>query len=430
MKTSQSFGVHFSIKKGREKEDGQTKVYASITINKEKVIIALPFFVHFESWDKGHGCVKAKLLEAKEANAYLEQVKFTITTHYQQLQIAGKEITPQLLKACFLGEVTEETYSLSRLMDYHHEVASAALTWSTLKHYAVTRRYLEKFLKEKKKTTDIRVHEIDYKFIIDFETYLRNHKPADHYQPLNNNGVMKHLIRLRKMTTLAFKLQWINKDPFKNYKFRYKKVETAFLSSAELKAIEKHEFASESLSTIRDYFLFACYTGLSFVDLMNLQENNVVNGEDGGKWLKLFRQKSNEAMNVPLLTTALTIIKKYKDNPRSVTQGTIFPTITNQKVNMHLKEVAKIIGVKKTLTFGVARHTFATTITLANNVPIETVSKMMGHTKIATTQIYARVLLKKISEDMSVLREKLEPEPPKRKAGRKVHPKTHLKRVS
>jgi integrase/recombinase XerD len=407
MKTTQSFGVHFTIRKGREK-DGKTAVYASITINKDKVLIALKRFVDVDSWDKGHGCVKVRLPEAKETNAYLEEVKFTITSYYQQLQIAGKEITPQLLKSYFLGEAIEETYSLSRLMDYHYETAAAALTWSTLKHYAVTRRYLEKFLKEKRKTTDIRINDIDYKFIVDFETYLRSCKPADHHQPINNNGVMKHLIRLRKMTTLAFKLQWISKDPFKNYKFRYKKVETAFLSTNELKTLEKYEPASDTLKTIRDYFLFACYTGLSFVDLMNLHEGNVVTGEDQDKWLKLFRQKSNEPTNIPLLSMAQEIMDRYKDNPRSVSLGKVFPTTTNQHINTYLKEIAKIVGIKKKLTFGVARHTFATTVTLANNVPIETVSKMMGHTKIATTQIYARVLLKKVSDDMGKLKKIIE----------------------
>lgn len=236
MRTSQSFGVHFTIKKEKAK-DGVTNVYVSVTINKERIHFALKHHVKVENWDKGRGGLRLKVPEAKETNAYLEQVKFTITTYYQQLQIAGKEVTPQLLKAMFLGEETEETYSLSKLMDYHHEVASAALTWSTLKHYAVTRRYLEKFLKEKRNTADIRINDIDYRFIIDFETFLRNHKPIDHQKPLNNNGVMKHLIRLRKMTTLALKLTWIAKAPFKNYKFRYKKVETAFLNQTELTAI-------------------------------------------------------------------------------------------------------------------------------------------------------------------------------------------------
>jgi site-specific recombinase XerD len=427
MKTSQSFGVYFTIKKEKAK-DGKTNVYACITVNKEKCFAALKEVVEVDNWDFGRGTVKGKSPEARAVTTYLEGVKFTITNYYQYLQLNGKEITPQLLRAHFLGEIVEETYNLSRLMDYHHEVASAALTWSTLKHYAVTRRYLEKFLKEKRNTTDVRINDIDYRFIIDFETFLRNHQPKDHQKPLNNNGVMKHLIRLRKMTTLALKLTWIAKDPFKNYKFRYKKVETAFLTNAELTAIRQHEFAADGLNMIKDFFFFACYTGLSFVDLMNLKENNVVTGEDGGKWLKLFRQKSNEPTNIPLLEPARAIMAKYKDNPRSIAGGTVFPTISNQKVNSYLKEIARMVGVKKKLTFGVARHTFATTITLSNNVPIETVSKMMGHTKIATTQIYARVLLKKISDDMGVLREKLDPATPKRKAVRKGNSINNLKR--
>lgn len=430
MKTSQSFGVSFTIKKQKANQDGKTSVYVGIMVNKEKTMLALKQQVLVEDWDFGRGSLKVKAPEAEKINAYFEEVKFTITTYYQQLQIAGKDITPKLLKAYFLGEETDDTYMLSKLIAYHHETASAALTQSTLKHYEVTVRYLEKFLKAKRNATDVRICDIDYKFIIDFETYLRNCKPTDHPQPINNNGVMKHLIRLRKMTTLALKLQWISRDPFKNYKFRYKKVETAFLSTNELKELENYDLASDTLKIIRDYFLYACYTGLSFVDLMNLHEGNVVIGEDKGKWLKLFRQKSNEPTNIPLLAPALAIMNKYKDNPRSVTLGRIFPTITNQKVNVYLKEIAKIIGIKKKLTFGVARHTFATTITLANNVPIETVSKMMGHTKIATTQIYARVLLKKISEDMHVLREKLEPDAPKRKAARKGDKSTRLKKVS
>jgi site-specific recombinase XerD len=407
MKTSQSFGVHFTIKKERAK-DGVTNVYVSITVNKERIRFALKHQVKVDNWNAGRGGLKIKVAEAKETNAYLEQVKFTITTYYQQLQIAGKEVTPQLLKSMFLGEEIEETYSLSKLMDYHYETAAAALTWSTLKHYAVTRRYLEKFLKEKRNTTDIRINDIDYKFIIDFETYLRNHKPKDHQRPMNNNGVMKHLIRLRKMTTLALKLTWISRDPFKNYKFRYKKVETAFLNQKELNSIQGKDFAVDRLNIVRDLFVFSCYTGLSYIDLMNLKESNITAGEDGAQWIKLFRQKSNEPTNIPILPVAQQILDRYLRSDRAEITSTLFPNLCYLKVNSYLKEIGFMNGIKKVLTFGVARHTFATTVTLSNNVPIETVSKMMGHTKIATTQIYARVLLKKISDDMGQLKKIIE----------------------
>lgn len=178
---------------------------------------------------------------------------------------------------------------------------------------------------------------------------------------------------------------------------------------------------------VRDLFIFSCYTGLSFVDLMNLKEGNISAGEDGNEWIKLFRQKSNEPTNIPILSAANKILARYRHSDRAAITGTLFPNISNQRVNSYLKEIGVINQIKKVLTFGVARHTFATTVTLSNNVPIETVSKMMGHTKIATTQIYARVLLKKISDDMGVLREKLEPVPPKRAAGRKRIPNNHFK---
>jgi integrase len=409
MKTSQSFGVFFTIKKEKAK-DGKTVVYACVTVNKERCFVALKQVVEVNLWDFGKGNIKGNKEETKEANAYLEEVKLTLGNLYKEMQLGGKLITAQAIKSLFLGESDmEERYTLSRLMDYHFETASASLKWSTLKHYAVTRRYLEKFLKEKLQAADIYIHEIDYKFIIDFETFLRNHKPeTDHQKAMNNNGVMKHLIRLRKMTTLALKLTWIAKDPFKNYKFRYKKVETAFLTQAELKAIQNKEFVVDRLNMVRDLFVFSCYTGLSFVDLMNLQETNITIGEDGDQWIKLFRQKSNEPTNIPILPTAQIILDLYRNCPRSRVTATLFPRISNQKVNSYLKEIGIRNDIKKVLTFGVARHTFATTITLSNNVPIETVSKMMGHTKIATTQIYARVLLKKISDDMGKLKKIME----------------------
>jgi integrase len=411
MRTSQSFGVFFTIKKEKAK-DGKTAVYACVTVSKEKCYIALKQTVEVAKWDYGKGNVKGNKEEVKEANAYLDEVRLTLNNLYKDMQLSGKLITAQTIKSLFLGESDmEERYTLSRLIDYHFETASASLKWSTLKHYSVTRRYLEKFLKEKLGMTDIFIHGIDYKFIVDFETFLRNHKPVDHQKSMNNNGVMKHLIRLRKMTTLALKLTWINKDPFKNYKFRYKKVETHFLTQAELYTIEKKVFEVERLNMVRDLFVFSCYTGLSFIDLMNLQDNNITIGEDGERWIKIFRQKSNEPTNIPLLPTAAAIWNSYKNNQRSRANGTIFPRISNQKVNSYLKEIGVICGIKKKLTFGVARHTFATTITLSNNVPIETVSKMMGHTKIATTQIYARVLMKKISDDMGRLKKIIENRP-------------------
>jgi site-specific recombinase XerD len=218
---------------------------------------------------------------------------------------------------------------------------------------------------------------------------------------------MKHLLRLRKMTSLAIRLDWLQDDPFKNFKIKHEKVEKDFLTTSELKAIEKKEFKLERLNIVKDLFVFCCYTGLAFVDVMKLSETNVVEGIDGEDWLKLQRQKTNIPVNTPILPMAKKLILKYQNHYRALKLDTIFPVFSNQKVNSYLKEIADLCGIAKNLTFHVARHTFATTVTLSNGVPIETVSKMLGHTKIATTQIYARVLEKKISEDMGMLRKKL-----------------------
>lgn len=219
---------------------------------------------------------------------------------------------------------------------------------------------------------------------------------------------MKHLIRVRKMTSLAIKLDWINNDPFKNYKIKHQKVDKGFLTDKELKAIEIKEFDIERLMIVKDIFVFCCYTGLAYVDVANLTVDNIVTGIDGKDWIKISRQKTGIPVNMPILPTAKRIMCKYLNHRRSIELDTIFPVFSNQKVNSYLKEIADLCGIKKNISFHIARHTFATTVTLSNGVPIETVSKMLGHTKIATTQIYARVLEKKISEDMDCLQKRID----------------------
>lgn len=218
---------------------------------------------------------------------------------------------------------------------------------------------------------------------------------------------MKHIQRLRKMVTLSYKMEWIDKDPFIRFKPSYIRNDREFLRKDELQAIEEKQFAIERLQIVKDLFVFSCYTGLSYIDVMQLSKENVQLGIDGNKWVITSRQKTDKKVRIPLLIKAEEIINKYQGHIKAKSSGTLFPVISNQKLNSYLKEIADIAGVKKNLTFHMARHTFATTITLSNGVPIETVSKLLGHTKIATTQIYARVLEHKVSTDMNVLKDVL-----------------------
>jgi len=222
---------------------------------------------------------------------------------------------------------------------------------------------------------------------------------------MSHNTVMKHIQRLRKMIRLAYHLEWLDKDPFRRWKTTFEKTDREFLSENELSNLASYEFPLERLERIRDLFLFSCYTGISYADLRLLTPKNIWVGDDYKKWIVTNRQKTNTRVKVPLMPTALDLMEKYAEHPMTQISGTLFPEVTNEKANLYLKEIANACGITKNLTFHMARHTFATTITLSNGVPIETVSKLLGHTKIATTQIYARVLDKKVAEDMNRLQE-------------------------
>jgi site-specific recombinase XerD len=228
-----------------------------------------------------------------------------------------------------------------------------------------------------------------------------------HVNAMSHNTVMKHLQRLRKIVTLAFHLEWVEKDPFIRWKPTFEKKERDFLNLNELKLIEDFNFHNDRLDRVRDLFVFSCYTGISFTDINDLTKDNVRNGLDGQKWIFTSRNKTKAKVKIPLLDKALEILEKYDAHPMTEITQSLLPVITNVKVNLYLKEVADLCDIKKNLTFHMARHTFATTVTLSKGVPIETVSKLLGHTKIATTQIYARVLEDKLSQDMSELSRKL-----------------------
>jgi site-specific recombinase XerD len=255
--------------------------------------------------------------------------------------------------------------------------------------------------------SDIGLKEINFKFVTGFEYYLKSFKPLDHQKPLGNNGVMKHMERFRKMINVALKNEWMEKDPFKAYKPKFTKYERGFLTEEELQTIEQKEFNIERLQFVKDLFIFSCYTGLTYTDTINLTPANLIRGIDGDYWLITSRQKTGTSVKIPLLPKALKIIDNYRSNPKSIADGSLFPKISNQRLNGYLKEMADLCSINKNLTFHLARHTFATTVTLSNGVPIESVSKMLGHTKITTTQVYAKVIERKLSDDMKSLKLKL-----------------------
>ncbi|MEZ4801700.1 MAG: site-specific integrase [Gelidibacter sp.] len=406
MKSANTFSILFWINASRAIND-EAEIYARVTVNQKRVNISLKRKVHVNLWDVTKKRVKGHTVAAKQINQYLDQAYTQLFQIYQDLKFQDVLITAELIKANYTGE-SEQSKSLLNLIEYHNKKISNTLAKGSIRNFGVTESYLIKFLKAVKRTTDIYLKELDYKFLCDFESYLLAYWPVGHPKAMSHNTVMKHIQRLRKMVTLAYHMEWISKDPFVRWKPTFERKEREFLSENELSNMETFEFDMERLDRVRDLFVFSCYTGISYVDIMNLTSDNIVLGMDGDNWIFTKRQKTKASVKVPLLEKAQLIIEKYKEHPMTLVTNSLLPIITNEKLNIYLKEVAHYVGIKKNLTFHMARHTFATTVTLSNGVPIETVSKLLGHSKIATTQIYARVIERKVSDDMVNLKKILD----------------------
>lgn len=384
--------------------NNQGDIYARVTVDGKRSNISLKRKVDVSKWDSKQQKLKGTSREAREINQFLSGIHAQLFQYYQDLKLNGELISAKLIKAHFCGETVAHR-TLQNLIDYHRDKISNTLSAGTIRNFQVTEKYIKRYLSEVFKSQDIFLRQLNYKFITDFEHFLRQYWPKGHPNCMSHNTIMKHIQRLRKIVTLGYHIEWIDKDPFIRWKPKWEKREREFLSLEELKGLEDHEFISDRLDRVRDLFVFSCYTGISYVDIVQLTVANLYKGIDGEDWIVTKRQKTSVPVKIPLLKKAKELMAKYKGHPITQVSGTLFPVITNEKLNQYLKEVAEYCEISKNLTFHMARHTFATTVTLSNGVPIETVSKLLGHTKISTTQIYARVVENKISQDMGILKD-------------------------
>lgn len=401
MDISRTFSIHFWLNMAKEKE-GLAPIYARVTVDGKRAEISLKRVTQVTFWDPNAKKTTSRTTEGKQLNNYLDQVRAKLLACHKQLSSDFELVTAQSIKARFTG-VDSKHKTLLELVTYHNENMEGTLRPGTLKNYYTTENYIKLFLVRYQRTGDIYLRHMRYGFIVDFEQFLRKGPSLQGSNPLNNNGVMKHLSRLKKLMNFALDLEWVDKNPFARYKLKMHKHDSAFLEKQELEALKNAFVPEEGHRVARDVFVFSCYTGLSYSDVKKLKKANVVRGVDGGFWLFLERTKTSYPLRIPLLEEAMDILERYRDSP-GISENALLPVLTNQKMNGYIKEVAKRAGIHKKLTFHSARHTFATTVTLSNGVPIATVSKLLGHTKISTTQIYARVLEDKISSDMQGLR--------------------------
>lgn len=346
--------------------------------------------------------------EVRITNRYINEVSNDLFEIFAGLNKTGATITAEEIKNKFIGQVElpPPSKTLLEAFDEHNRDVESLIgkdyVKGTLTKYKTIRSKVDEYIKYQYHKDDLLLDELDFTFISNFEKFLKIRSGIEH------NTVMGYIKRVKRIMTIAVNNRWVMANPFMAFKCTTRKIARTELTERELYKLASKKFKVRRLEEVRDCFLFSCYTGYAFVDAQKLTPQHVITRSDGELWIETKRTKTEISANVPLLPQAKAIIDKYKNCETCIVGNKLLPIKSNQKMNAYLKEIAELCGIDKNLTTHIARHTFATTVTLGNDVPIETVSKMLGHTKITTTQIYARVQEKKISRDMSALKDKLE----------------------
>jgi site-specific recombinase XerD len=387
-----------------KRKTGDSPIYLRITVNGNRIDLTTHLFIESERWDSQHGCIKGTKEDARTINTSLDNKRSQVLKIFTQLETTGKPITAETIRNQFLGKSINRHSLVDVFKLYNKQLAAKVgqgYSKGTLTKYTATCNKVEGFIRFQFKRSDVFLDELDYQFITNYDLYLRSE--------LNNvqNTVSKSISFLKKIIHYSIYNGWLEKDPFTSFRCPYKDPERDFLTEDELDRMQSKNIEINRLSIVRDMYVFSCFTGLPFSDIEKLTPGDISIGIDGGKWIVYNRTKTGNRAPIPLLPIPLGIIEKYRNYQVNVSKGRLLPVYSNQKLNAYLKELADICKIDKELTFHTARHTFATTVTLTNGVPIETVSKMLGHTSIKTTQIYSKVVDRKVSDDMKMLKLKL-----------------------
>ena len=404
MAEQNTFNLLFFTIKSRVNSKGEIPLHMRITVNKQKVELALHRRVNKTIWNPAMGLAMGNTKEAKVINNFLMSVQTSIYDGYKYLRETDKPVTPVAIKNIYLGIEDNNGKKILELYREHNDKVKSLVNIDyspeTLQRYETSLKHTRDFIKQKYNRDDLYLSEIDHDFITDYEIYFKTVRKCAH------NTTMKYIKNFKKIVRLAIIKGEMDKDPFVNFKMRLKKVDRGFLSEEELNTIIAKNFKNKRLEQIRDCFVFSCFTGLAHSDLKRLSHEHIVTGTDGGNWIKIKRKKTDNLSSIPILDVTQKLLDKYKNNDECIANNVLLPVKSNQKMNAYLKEIADVCGIEKNFSSHLARHTFATTVTLNNNVPIETVSKMLGHSSINMTRIYARLLDKKVGQDMKHLNNK------------------------
>ncbi len=388
--------VYFSLRESKKDKKGKSPIEVSISSNGERVYFTSGKKAFAHEWNKAKQSLKGNSEEAVIINAYLTQVRNKIYQKEIELLQNGYIVTPTLLKEAYLDKVESlnEKTLLNVLTEYNQErkkMVGKTIAPATYWVFEYTERLLKEYIKEKYHRGDLYLKELNIGFIQGFHAFLLSNKE------MGQNSSSKHLKFLKTILNIAVANSYTTFNPFNAYKVERKPVEVEFLDEEELRRIINFETPLPRLEKAKDMFLFACFTGLSYIDVKTLTSEHFEKDGEGRIWIKKKRVKTGVLSRIPLLPIAKLILDKYKDS------GKLIPIQDPADINKYLKDIAILCNIKKRITYHTSRHTFASTVTLANNISLEVVSKMLGHTNTRMTTHYAKLIDRCIGEQMDKL---------------------------
>jgi len=397
--------LHFYPRETKTNANGQTPIYIRLTIDGERTEFSSKKFIEKGKWSSELAKMKGTTEEARSINSYLDMMRSKVLGAEMTLLHKEEPVTVENVKSIISGIYKNHRTLVTVFQDHNNkmrELVGKQYARGTLQRFEVTLNHIQNFLSWKNNDDDIALIKIDHAFITDFEFYLRSVKVC------SNNTAVKYVRNFRKIINICLNNDWLEKNPFSKYEGKVYEVDKEFLTEEEIQKIYSKKFMNKRLEQVRDIFIFCCFTGLAYIDVQQLRKDHLGIGIDGNKWIFKNRQKTDTRSKIPLLPVAEELIQKYAEHPKCLNEDRILPVLSNQKMNSYLKEIGDVCGIQKEITFHMARHSFATSVTLTNGVPIESVSKMLGHKSLRTTQHYAKIVDKRVSDDMAILKQKLQ----------------------
>lgn len=399
-----TFSILFFLHRSKSNKNQEHPIYCRLTVKGKSNEFSTQIWLKNEKWNPSGGKVIGTNEFAKTSNYALSTIKNSLMQIRADLQSKGKLITAKNVINIHLGK-SEKNYTLIELLEYFNEKHVKKLIGKdyavgTYNRYKTSQEHIKHFIQYKYKVNDLLLSELSYSFATDYEFYLKTVQECSH------NTAVKYIKNLKAVLNFALSQEWIENNPLNRYKAKLDRIEKEYLNESELKIIESKEISNSRIDEVRDIFVFCCYTGLSYSDVEKLTKQNIVIGINGQSQINIRRTKTDVTAKIPLLDKAKAIIQKYSTHEECIYHNKLLPVKSNQKHNAYLKEIADICNLTKKLTTHIARHTFAT-LMLTKGASIETVSSMLGHTNIKTTQIYGKIIAEKVTFEMESINMKI-----------------------